>query len=219
MQYLRSGLKLYVAFIPGAGIAVDVMLDKVEWLHEQHKEEVEAIVGKAYNDIRMAVEDSGMNESTAGRVIEILKMQGKELADLAVRVGGGPVMDQQELDQELDKSVQELKDLIQQKVKEVQEKGGAIKDRMEDMSKDSFETSWNSVKSWVRTVPGGDNVVDSAEDFGVADLSTLVASRKDEAQDLIKETYADIVKVFVDNLTRNPSLASEEAGERKERLG
>ncbi|KAG9007411.1 hypothetical protein FRB95_006678 [Tulasnella sp. JGI-2019a] len=342
IKYLRDIAKSYAVFVPGAASYVDVTFDGIDQLHDKHKDEVDAIVNKTYADIKKVVEGGKMDLATAGKVFEILQNQGKQLGELAARVGGdivGPIIDNhpelkekiggswddlkqiaedakgsdvaqkaqsiyedtsrqlgdvfskgfsadavkrakdlidqkskevkdltQKAAQEVwdkgqkqyldkapeevktlfsdkntmstlmggsgamasvvaiwskvkdistsqagfdEKSVQGLKDLIKQKVKDAQGKGSEWKDQMGSVGQVTFDAGWNSVKSWMKTVPGGEKALETAEDLDVSQLSALVASKKSEAQDLVKETYTDVVKVLKEKAEKAKKLVDD----------
>ncbi|KAG8858959.1 hypothetical protein FRB96_004779 [Tulasnella sp. 330] len=341
IKYLRNVAKSYVVLVPGAASYVDATFDGIDELHSKHKDEVDAIVNKAYDEIKKIVADGKMDLPTAGKVFAILQEQGRELGELAAKVGGdiiGPIIDKHPelmekiggswddlkqiagdakdsdvaqraqsiyddttkqvgelfskgfspdaiqrakelIDQKTkevkeltgkaaqevwnkgrkeyldkapeevkslfsdkdtmssvlggsgamasavaiwskvkevstsqagfdEKSVQGLKYLVQRKVKDAQGKGGDLKDKVGQVT---FDAGWNSVKSWVKTVPGGEKAIESAEDLDVTHLSALVTSKKAEAQDLIKETYSDVVAVLKEKADKAKKLADQDS--------
>ncbi len=116
ITYLRNITKSYAVLIPGASRYIDASFDAIDELHQTHKEEVEAIVNKTYNEIKKTVQGGGMDTKTAAQIFSILKTQSTELGELAKKVGGdiiGPVLDKHpELKEKLGGGWDELKQLM-----------------------------------------------------------------------------------------------------------
>lgn len=116
IKYLRGIAKSYGAFVPGASSYIDASFDGLEELQRTHKDEVNAIVNKAYGDIKSAVQSGGMDAATASKVYAILREQSKELGQLAQRVGAdviGPVLDRHpEIKEKLGGGWSELQSIV-----------------------------------------------------------------------------------------------------------
>ncbi len=82
LKWLRNTATSYAAFIPGAKVYVDSAFNDLETVQEKHRKEVEAIVNKAYADLKNASR-SGMSIETATKGWEIIEGAMKELGELA----------------------------------------------------------------------------------------------------------------------------------------
>ncbi|KAG8908216.1 hypothetical protein FRB99_008281 [Tulasnella sp. 403] len=118
IQHFRDTAKSYAVFIPGASSYVDTTFDALEELHRTHKEEVEAILGKGYQDLRVAVRDGKMDGPTLAKVMAVFKQQSSELLELTGKVGAdvvGPVLDKHpELKEKLGHGWDDLTRLVQE---------------------------------------------------------------------------------------------------------
>ncbi|KIM45125.1 hypothetical protein M413DRAFT_24379 [Hebeloma cylindrosporum] len=86
---LRQAAKAYVAFLPGAGFLVDRSFDAISQTVDDHAEEANTILNKAYVDILKVVVKGG-DENRMGSVVDILAITRnllKDMKDLGIKAG------------------------------------------------------------------------------------------------------------------------------------
>lgn len=89
LGYLRQAAKAYVAFLPGAGFLVDRSFDAISQTVDDHAEEANTILNKAYVDILKVVVKGG-DENRMGSVVDILAITRnllKDMKDLGIKAG------------------------------------------------------------------------------------------------------------------------------------
>ncbi|KAI0082051.1 hypothetical protein K474DRAFT_1655985 [Panus rudis PR-1116 ss-1] len=133
--------------------------------------------------------------SSKGEAEEVFE-KVKEVAEEAGK--DGKVKDKQK--------IEELKQFVQRKAEEASQKANA-----------QFVQSWETLQEWIRSVPGGDEALQKIPEFGA--FSELAKNRGEDAKNLAKETYDDIVKLLQEKSKKASKLAEEAKEETKENSG
>ena len=102
-----------------------------------------------------------------------------------------------------EKKMAELRDYVLQKAHDA----GEQRNRQ-------FERSWESLQEWIRSVPGGDEALERLPDMQV--LVQVSRDRRDEAGDLAKETYEEILRVVEEKGKKAKQLSGASSGESRE---
>ncbi|THH32506.1 hypothetical protein EUX98_g1698 [Antrodiella citrinella] len=100
--------------------------------------------------------------------------------------------------------IKELKTFIQHKVEDLEEHG-----------RGSVERGWESLQEWVKVVPGGSEAIENAPDMKV--FVQLSQQKSEEAKQLAKETYDDVLKVLEEKAKKARGLVDETKEEAKEK--
>ncbi|EMD33600.1 hypothetical protein CERSUDRAFT_98163 [Gelatoporia subvermispora B] len=100
------------------------------------------------------------------------------------------------------KKLEELKGFVQDKAREAGEDGP-----------DAVGKGWQSLKQWLKTVPGGEEALKKMPDVDA--LVKISQERGEDARDLLRETYEDVAKVLQDKAQKAKSLNSEVKEEAK----
>ncbi|KAG8955056.1 hypothetical protein FRC00_005586, partial [Tulasnella sp. 408] len=95
-----------------------------------------------------------------------------------------------------DKSVQEVKDYVQQKIDEAKKKGGP-----------QFDAAWSAAQGWLKSVPGGEKALETAKDIDISALSQIATSKSEDAKKLLEETYSDVLSVLKEKSEKAKKLA------------
>ncbi|KDR75350.1 hypothetical protein GALMADRAFT_549584 [Galerina marginata CBS 339.88] len=87
LGYLRSAIKTYLAFVPGAGFAVDKFFDSLGDVVGTHAEEATTIAQKAHRDILDVLQKSGNDRTTTdfNQIVNVTLRLIIELQDLGVK--------------------------------------------------------------------------------------------------------------------------------------
>ena len=87
IQWLRQTANSYTGFIPGAQQYVDTTFDELDKISKDHKDEVNKIVQKAYNDLKQISEERGASVEGVVRAWQVLQSAAKDIGSLAGDVG------------------------------------------------------------------------------------------------------------------------------------
>ncbi|KAL6308114.1 hypothetical protein BKA93DRAFT_599867 [Sparassis latifolia] len=89
LTFLRSTVKLYAGFIPGASSYVDATFDSLDELHDTHRGEVDKILGHAYDEVKGILKQrkEGSDVETGMKVLEVVKRRMGELQGVGKKVG------------------------------------------------------------------------------------------------------------------------------------
>ncbi len=98
-----------------------------------------------------------------------------------------------------EKKMAELRDYVLQKVREAGEQRSR-----------QFERGWGSLQEWIRSNPGGDEALQRLPDLQV--FVQVSRDRRDEAEDLRKETYEEIIRVLDEKGKKAKQLCEERRG-------
>ncbi|KAG8943369.1 hypothetical protein FRC04_002925 [Tulasnella sp. 424] len=90
IQLLRSTVKSYIFFIPGASAFVDASFDTIDRLEQTHREEVDAIVKRTYAELLEVTKNGRVDAPTAVKVLDVLKRLTAELAEVAQKAAKHP---------------------------------------------------------------------------------------------------------------------------------
>lgn len=90
IQLLRSTVKSYIFFIPGASAFVDASFDTIDRLEQTHREEVDAIVKRTYAELLEVTKNGRVDAPTAVKVLDVLKRLTAELAEVAQKATKHP---------------------------------------------------------------------------------------------------------------------------------
>jgi len=90
LKYLRNIAKSYAAVIPGASSYVDEAFDKLDEVHDTHREEVDAIVNSALDEIsQVTADDASLKDTkTALKVVGIVREKLSQLSSVGIKAGG-----------------------------------------------------------------------------------------------------------------------------------
>ncbi|GJE95506.1 hypothetical protein PsYK624_116910 [Phanerochaete sordida] len=94
--------------------------------------------------------------------------------------------------------VKELREYVQSRAKEAQEKG------------------WEGLQSWVKSMPGGEEALKSLSDVDVQSLLALTKDKSEDAKHLAEETYQDVLKVLKEKASKAKKIAEEGKKEAKQ---
>ena len=97
-----------------------------------------------------------------------------------------------------EKKMKELRDYVVHKAHEAEEQRSR-----------QFERGWRSLQDWIRSMPGGDEALQRLPDMQV--FVVVSRDRGDEAEELTKETYEEILRVLEEKGKKAKQLA-EDAG-------
>ena len=89
IEFLRKTAKSYVGIIPGASPLVDSVFDTLDEVHDKHREEVDQIVSKGYDEVQEAIKDGEGTTSlqTGMKVMGVVKKIGTELTKVGKKAG------------------------------------------------------------------------------------------------------------------------------------
>lgn len=91
LAYLRSTAKAYAVFIPGAATAIDATFDALDELHNDHREEVDGIIYRTYEDIRKITSSKSVDLESAVAVVTAIQQRAAELGAVASKVQSGAI--------------------------------------------------------------------------------------------------------------------------------
>ncbi|KAI5815172.1 hypothetical protein BZA77DRAFT_345125 [Pyronema omphalodes] len=107
VSFFKNSLGPYVHFIPGA----DKVFEELDRLAESHGEEVEKIIGNAYEEIKNEVKKGGLDVATAVKLADTMKKTAEELKELGKDAGRKVLEDSPELKEKVGKAMDMLKDM------------------------------------------------------------------------------------------------------------
>lgn len=99
LQYLRQAAKAYLAYIPGSGLLIDAMFNRIDSAVEVHAEEANGIITVAYADMNKIINHDGNRHEThtAMEILAVCKRLAEDLGALSVKAAR-PWVDALELD-------------------------------------------------------------------------------------------------------------------------
>ncbi|KAI5799750.1 hypothetical protein FPQ18DRAFT_100457 [Pyronema domesticum] len=107
VSFFRNSLGPYLHFIPGAS----GVFDELDRLAESHGEEVEKVLGEAYEEIKDAVKKGGMDAATAAKVANTMKKAAEQLKELGKDAGQKVLNDNPELKEKVGKGLDKLNEM------------------------------------------------------------------------------------------------------------
>jgi len=108
LNYLRQGVKTYVAYIPGSGFVVDKLFDHVDQVVDEHAEEANEIVGRAIWEITQIVSQG----HSALEILAVCKRLGQDLGSLGGKASK-PLIDSLDLDKKTQVIVKNIKSHVE----------------------------------------------------------------------------------------------------------
>ncbi|KAF8608723.1 hypothetical protein BDV93DRAFT_602626 [Ceratobasidium sp. AG-I] len=194
LAYLRATAKAYTVFIPGAAAAVDATFDALDELHDDHREEVDGIIYRTYEDIRKITNNKSVDLESAVAVITAIQQRAAELGAVASKVQSGAIP-------KIVDSHESKNTYISQLVKYVLQRSEELKNAEKSPQKE--------VGLWdlVGMIPGGQKAIESTP--GLRELLKLTESKGSEAEKLTQETYNDVFKVLRDKAEKAIKLRDD----------
>lgn len=145
LSYLRSTAKAYTVFIPGASAAIDATFDALDELHDDHREEVDGIIYRTYEDIRKITSSKSVDLETAVAVVAAIQNRAAELGAVASKVQSGAIP-------KIIDSHEAKNTYISRLVKYVAERSGELKKTEKNPQKEP------GLWDFIGLIPGGQKV-------------------------------------------------------------
>lgn len=193
LSYLRSTAKVYTVFIPGASAVIDATFDALDELHDDHREEVDAIIYRTYDDIRKITTSKSVDLQTAVAVVGAIQQRAAELGAVASKVQSGAIP-------KIIDSHEAKNTYISRLVKYVVERSKELQGEKKPQPEPGL---WDVIG----LIPGGQKAVESTP--GLRDLLKLAETKSGDAEKLTQETYHDIFKVLREKAEKATRLSND----------
>jgi hypothetical protein len=131
IKWLRQITSYYAGFVPGASGYVDTAFNDLDKIHEKHRDEVDEIVSKAYEELK-GVTKNGVSMQTAQQTWEVLQKYIKQIGELAGDAAEDILDNHPEIKKKVGGSLDQLKSMGDQygpeAKKQIDEMWGQISD-------------------------------------------------------------------------------------------
>ncbi|KAH7100201.1 hypothetical protein BKA62DRAFT_707096 [Auriculariales sp. MPI-PUGE-AT-0066] len=132
---LRSVVKSYSGFIPGADSYVDATFDDLQRIVDNHGDKATDIVTKAYNEARDVVSKGQLDADTATKLASVLSKRFRELQELGVKAGEDVLDAHPEVKEKLGGGYDQLKKLANEKGPEAKKAFEEVQSQVKDILK------------------------------------------------------------------------------------
>jgi hypothetical protein len=134
LRWLRQVSTYYAGFVPGASGYVESALNDLDRVHDKHGEEVDKIIGEAYEELK-GVSNQGLSLETAAKTWDVLQKHLKRIAELAGDAAEDVLNNHPEIKKSLGGSVDELKRMGEQYGPEAKKQVDETWDQIKEITK------------------------------------------------------------------------------------
>ena len=136
LQYLHKAAKAYLAYIPGAGLVVDLAFRHLDAVVDQHAEQATVYVKQAYSDFLRIVQH-GKNKHESHTALEVLALCKRLAEDIGALGGIDIPKGARGVVEDIIKKAVEVKSVLHEKTAPIRAVVGGIFADLHGKSKDS----------------------------------------------------------------------------------
>ncbi|KAI1772913.1 hypothetical protein F4818DRAFT_424320 [Hypoxylon cercidicola] len=181
INYIKNFCYSYVAWVPGGRQYVDAIFNDIEKIRQNHRDEVDQILGDAYRQFQ-DVSKSGLSLETGSKALEILADLSKKIGNLAASAVTDILDNHPELKQKFGGSIDQLNQMGEQYGPE---------------AKKQVEETWDQVKKIASEGFSADNV-DKAR--------KLIQEKVEQVKKLGDEAWKNGLEQAKPYLDKNPKV-------------
>jgi hypothetical protein len=181
-QWLRSTVKSYAVFIPGARGYIDTAFDDLDKIRNDHGKEFDEVVKNAYTELSDLAKKETMSVDSASKAMDVLQKYAKQLFDLAGDATENVLDNHPEFKEKIGGSFDQLKEM-----------GNAYGPQ----AKEEINRTWQQISSIVQRGASADSV---------AEVKNLIQEKKTKLEKLGDEAWQKGFEESKQYLEKSPKL-------------